>query len=312
MDDRGDYRSIYCSLADDPDFRDMTPMTVKVFVVLRLTLGAAGIGVPRKLVVMEQVSCSAAELEAALVELETPKPDQQMGWIRRDRKAIWIVNALRFEPGLSPKSADHRKFVQKFLIPLGDSPVAQEFRLYYKEWVQGDEGESGPRTDPVEGVSAHKKQQTADKKLETRNTTAADATAAQALSRILITALNKGQLENPSIGSKLNPIPHGHGASLEAALSIVAAGVDEEFARSFVFAKAQAYQPNGRQRQINSLGYLSDGLIDEWEKARATSSARDASRPVAHTPNRGRKRAPPQQFGYSKTTDKPEDVIWAK
>lgn len=296
--DRGEYRFIYSSILDDPDFREMDPLTFKVFFALKMSLGAAGIGVPRKLVLAEQVTCSLEQLERAFVELETPKPDHELGWIVRDRKVIWIVNGLKFEEGLClfPNSPQHVTFIRNRVKPLGDGEVVQLFRQYYAHWfptIESSGPQAGAERGPTgghEAASDHQTHQTSNRILDTGYDDA-DAPApavenngqsAEKISNLLITALNKGMQDNPRIGDRLNPIPHGHAPSYSAVLDIVAAGVAPEFARSFVYAKASTYKPDKRSRQIRSLSYLSGGLIQEWEKSQAAAEARGASRPAAH------------------------------
>lgn len=311
MSDRGEYRSIYCSILDDPEFQDMDPLTFKVFFALKMSLGAAGIGVPRKLVLAEQVKCSPGAIELAFCELETPKPDHQLGWILRDRKVVWIINGLRFEEGLglSPNSRQHCTFIRNRLKPLGDGEVVRRFRAYYAHWFAKGEGQEGAKRGPEggrEAVSDHQIHQTADEILDT-GYDAADApppvvenngVGVEKLSQLLITAVNQGMQDNPKIRGRFNPIPHGHGPSFEAAVEISTAGVSSEFARTFVYEKASLYKPGKRSRQIRSLGYLSAGLIEDWERSRAAAEARGASRPAAHmrSPNRIRRNAGEENF----------------
>lgn len=100
-----------------------------------------------------------------------------------------------------------------------------------------------------------------------------------ALSRLLITRANQGMNDNP-LTPNHNPIPHGHGSSHVAAEKISQAGVDPDFAAEHVYLGAKAYKPQGRSRQIRSVGYLADGVIDAWERHEAEAAARDTSRPV--------------------------------
>jgi hypothetical protein len=101
-----------------------------------------------------------------------------------------------------------------------------------------------------------------------------------AMSGLLITRLNQGMLDNPHIGQAMNPIPHGHAPSVAAAYDIEEAGVTQEFAASHVYEAAKRYKPNGRNRQIKSLGYLTDSTIGAWEKSKAVSHANGTSRPA--------------------------------
>jgi hypothetical protein len=99
----------------------------------------------------------------------------------------------------------------------------------------------------------------------------------------LIKALNQGMHDNPLIGEKFTAVQHGHGASLTATEEIIAAGVPPEFARQAVYDVALAFKPETRNRQIRSVGYCTDSVITAWQRAEASTAARDSSRP-ARTP----------------------------
>jgi hypothetical protein len=100
---------------------------------------------------------------------------------------------------------------------------------------------------------------------------------------LLITRLNQGMHDNPAIGEGYNPVPHGHGQSLEAAEKILTAGVPTEFASDLVYAGAKKYKPTPRNRQINSVSYLADGVISDWEKEKARRTADGTSRPAGNS-----------------------------
>lgn len=144
MSDRGDYRSFYVSMLDDPDFRDMPGDDFKIFFALRLTLGAAGIGVLRRLVLCDQLKISTAKLEKRLASLEKPKPESGLGWIVWDRRndIVWIVNALKYEPSLSSKNERQRKHINGLVKPLSPhSNAVKEFWKTYPDWRIGAETE---------------------------------------------------------------------------------------------------------------------------------------------------------------------------
>jgi hypothetical protein len=95
------------------------------------------------------------------------------------------------------------------------------------------------------------------------------------MSGVLITHLNRGMMDNPAIGEAMNPIPHGHGASVAAAWEIEQSGVPQYFASEFVYEAAKRYKPAGRNRQIRSLGYFQAGCIEAWEKQKARDTANE-------------------------------------
>src|SRR4051812_19762819 len=95
--DRGDYSALYRSFWDDEDVHRMSDAAYRVLTTLKGTLPPSGIGVVYASQLAERCGKSSADVEAALVELETPKPGARLGWIVRDRKGsskcvAWIVN----------------------------------------------------------------------------------------------------------------------------------------------------------------------------------------------------------------------------
>lgn len=144
MKDKQEYRSFYSRVIDDVDFQEMAGQIFKILFVLKHSLGAAGIGILRKLIVAEQAGVTPDELELALKELEKPKGYGGRGWIVREKNIVWIVNALANEPNLSADNPKHRTFVEERLLkPLGNAPIVREFRTHYAAWF--GESEPGPR-----------------------------------------------------------------------------------------------------------------------------------------------------------------------
>lgn len=153
MKDKPEYRSFYSRIVDDVDFQEMAGDVFKVLFALKHSLGAAGIGILRKLILAEQVGLGLEQLEAALVELEKPKGYGGRGWIVREKNIVWIVNALANEPNLSHDNPKHRTFVEERLLkPLGDAPIVRQFRAHYAAWF--GESEPGPRP-PASTIDTH-------------------------------------------------------------------------------------------------------------------------------------------------------------
>lgn len=159
MKEKQEYRSFYSRVIDDVDFQEMDGGVFKVLFVLKHSLGAAGIGILRKLMIAEQTGITVQQLEAALVELEKPKGYGNRGWIVREKNIVWIVNALANEPNLSADNPKHITFIEERLLkPLGNAPIVDQFRTYYAAWF----GEpklgprpSNPRADTVSDRVSH-------------------------------------------------------------------------------------------------------------------------------------------------------------
>jgi hypothetical protein len=172
LTDRGEHRSFYVSILDDPDFQSMDGLVFKLLFALKLMLGAAGIGVVRKLGLTEVLGCSLDELESCFVVLETAKPGEPFGWILRERNIVWLINGLRHERGLSPKSLQHRQYIANQLKPLGNRLIVQRFRSHYPEWfdstpdVDKQGAERGSRGGQA-GVSQHRERDSDSPETET-------------------------------------------------------------------------------------------------------------------------------------------------
>jgi hypothetical protein len=137
VSDRGDYRILYVSLADDPDVHALSGDAFKLWTMLKLSLPAAGIGVVYPSMLCDQVGCDRARLDQAMAELERPKAGREHGWIRRDRNIVWLLNGLLFESGLTPANENHQKFVQKAVAQLDERlPIVIEYKRAYRQWFQ--------------------------------------------------------------------------------------------------------------------------------------------------------------------------------
>ena len=107
-----------------------------------------------------------------------------------------------------------------------------------------------------------------------------DGSRGDSLSLELVRAANRGMLDNPLIGERVNPIHHGHTSAVELDDACARADIAPTFAISWVYQAARAYRPEGRNRQIRSLTYFRDGLLTAWEKHLALE-ATDGARPAA-------------------------------
>jgi hypothetical protein len=138
MKARGAYRATYESIDDDRDWRKLSPLAKATFDTLKRRLGQYGINIVAIEALPRIVNCTAAELDAAIGELEAPKHGGRYGWIRREEDVIWIVNGLRFEPTLfvgGPNAnANHRLGAHRHAVQLHQLTrlaVVVEFAEYY-------------------------------------------------------------------------------------------------------------------------------------------------------------------------------------
>lgn len=128
------------------------------------------------------------------------------------------------------------------------------------------------------------------------------STDVNALSRLLVTRCNQGMIDNPRTPHH-TPVPHGHGASRTAAERILQAGIAPTFAADYVYHAAKAFKPDTRSRQIRSVGYFADAVIDAWERHQATEEARDTSRPVSESTTVARRAVPRAKDKHAQTRD---------
>jgi hypothetical protein len=147
---RGDYRAVYCNMADDPDIHAMSGDAFKLLMLLKLTLPTAGIGVVYPSALADQVNVDRSRLEVLLAELEAPKPGGDRGWIMRDGTTVWLYRGLECEPGMKSTSPNHRKNVNASVNKLSQrSPVVKAFREAYTEWFSAPPAvDDPPPTEP--------------------------------------------------------------------------------------------------------------------------------------------------------------------
>lgn len=129
----------------------------------------------------------------------------------------------------------------------------------------------------------------------------------------LVRAANRGMLDNPAIGQRLNPIPHGHGSAVELDEALARADVAPTFAISWVYTAAKTFRPHGRNRQIRSLSYFRDGLLSAWEQHEAMEQTGGPAPAllVTQKPNGNGKHAGPKRYDYSEAAASgDEEIRW--
>lgn len=278
MSDRGDYRSFYCSFWDDADLHTLSDGAYRVLTTLKGTLAAAGIGVVYLSTLGDRCGKTRDEIEAALCELETVKPGARFGWIVRERNIVWVVNGLRYEPGLKSSNKNHRVFVRdRLLAPLGEgAPIVLAFRRHYAEWfddgiqITGDTPPDGSRM----GIEAPSKQSPIQHQpvlptpaLPTPSQpkpAPAPAAAARTLEESL-EPLNLAVWANRGItarwGEQPNALTVAGATSLAAELQ--ALKVEPTVARLSIERQARESRS---ERPPKSVGYFGPGIKEDWER----------------------------------------------
>jgi hypothetical protein len=129
---RGLWRGVYSSIVDHPDFQVLSAHARLTLFVCRLgsQAGPASIFRYYREPLMVQTGLTAAELEAALSELEQ-RPSPSKPWIIRDDAIVWVRNGLKHDPTLSLQHYGHRGAVIRALSALPYTPTVKKFFRYY-------------------------------------------------------------------------------------------------------------------------------------------------------------------------------------
>jgi uncharacterized phage protein (TIGR02220 family) len=127
---RGNYRSTYQSLVDDPDFQALPPEQRHVMHVLKVTRVANYAGIylvddGELVTIAKQVGIDQSELLTAFDGLEAGH------WLYYMPPLLWVRNALRFEPSISLRNRNHRRSMARHLCSLEASPLVVAFCRYY-------------------------------------------------------------------------------------------------------------------------------------------------------------------------------------
>ena len=166
MSDRGEYRSIYSAVLDDPDFMQLSPFGQLVFFHLRLSLGPSGLGVVRG-GLASLSACTGIPMRDGMTHplrdgmgdgmgdgipngmgdgirdapwdasrhgssVESAVRElESIGWVRRERNVYWIVKALRWGPQFALTNPNHRKAIEAHLRSLPKLSIVNDFCDFY-------------------------------------------------------------------------------------------------------------------------------------------------------------------------------------
>lgn len=125
MTERGHYRAIHAVLVDSPEFQDLSPEGMAVFLQVKLRLGASGIGVLGTGAVQDALPKMRERVPEALAELDSGE------WTRREGSVIWLRNGLRWDPHISLEHAKQRTGVEAHLRSLPRLQIVLDFADYY-------------------------------------------------------------------------------------------------------------------------------------------------------------------------------------
>jgi hypothetical protein len=143
MKERGEYRTLLVSLADNTAVHALSGDALKLLVMCKLSLPATGIGVFYWSKLQDQMHCDRATIGRLFDELEAsrPRPDSERGWlvVDRQRNVVWVVDGLGDEQLLNAANVKkHVPYVRRKVAELDAKlPIVAAFRAYYAEWFGG-------------------------------------------------------------------------------------------------------------------------------------------------------------------------------
>lgn len=131
MKKSGIYRSIYSRLPDTPEFRILSPEAKLLFYTMRVSriCNLAGIFVCENGEIMtlaEQTGLGFERVKELFPELEKHK------WIIYKSPIMWIINALRHDPGMKLETNEkQKKGIVRVVMNLPKLPIITSFFNYY-------------------------------------------------------------------------------------------------------------------------------------------------------------------------------------
>jgi uncharacterized phage protein (TIGR02220 family) len=140
--EKGQYRSIYSCIWDDPEFQSFDPVTQLVFFNLRTSRDC-------------NFPCIFTFYQTTLYErMKTSEPSDidagldaliAAGWVRYERPVIWIVKGLRNEPSFVPANSKQMCGIANALRTLPKLAIVQEFAEYYEIPMDAKASKKAPK-----------------------------------------------------------------------------------------------------------------------------------------------------------------------
>lgn len=280
--DRGEYRAIYEVLFDGKDWCRLTPESRLTWVVLKGTLGAAGINVyPAAEHVLAARTGHPVEIVGmAMGELA------EHDWVDREGAVIWLKRGLDFEPSMEPSNLNHRKFIERHIASLPRLAIVDRYRAAYPDWFPQSAVPSAlanrsggvPGGVPEPPAITNTSTSTSPSTSTSTSTVVGEAADWAADARQLTAALNRGMGDNPLIGEAHSPVHAAAGTQVAADWH--AAGIPIAFAAAEVYRIARNFPASRRDRQIRALLYCDQAVRRAWENAQAPAPRGRKSQPT--------------------------------
>jgi hypothetical protein len=127
FDGRGLYRSIYCSIWSDAEFKKFSPEEKLVFLNLRTSPLTNILAMyPFYVEAIEQQTGLSREVIVRALDSLSIK-----GWIQIEEGVVWIKKGLRFDPQISLQNENHRIAVRKAILNLPKLQIVADFINFY-------------------------------------------------------------------------------------------------------------------------------------------------------------------------------------
>jgi hypothetical protein len=220
--DKGEYRAIYASLLDDPDFQELSSCARLCFFALKLKLGQSGIDLfyaetlPRLTgYPFDRVSEGVSELQSA-------------GWLVVEKSVFWIRNGLRYDPTHPLANSLRKKGISNYLQTLPKVALVNEFARYY-DLPEPFVFQTGHGS-PIEGASKP------TRTTETETETEKETTSSSLRSSAPKSGAGKSPNPDPDVGNSvaiapdLHPDPNQQPGRVTGG-EILAAWIDQQPAR---------------------------------------------------------------------------------
>lgn len=156
--DKGQYRSVYSAVWDDPEFQAFTSTAKLIFFCLRTS---ASCNFP---CIYSHYHSMIHERLPDLIDEVIDKGIHDLidaGWIKYERPVLWIVKGLLNEPNYVPKNEKQRSGIMRILKGFPKLKIVNDFREYYGFIGEGNDPlfekiHEGIDEDIDEGIEAGK------------------------------------------------------------------------------------------------------------------------------------------------------------
>lgn len=134
--DRGEWRPLFESWPDGPEFQQLAPPARLTLYTLKLKLGPFGI----RAIAGRQEALEEWTGYARSVVADAERMLREHGWIELDGPIVWLIRGLEFEPTLSANDPKHRLALHRHLSTLPSRwGILARFVAHYPIWCPDSE-----------------------------------------------------------------------------------------------------------------------------------------------------------------------------